>query len=92
MPLDQGSPGWQRFAACRGEDATYYFAPSYFEKRRDKLAREAVAKRICAVCPVQQPCLAYALATREVHGVWGGLNETERRAILKRQALDARAS
>jgi WhiB family redox-sensing transcriptional regulator len=92
MPFDQGSSGWQRLAACRGEDATYYFAPSYFEKRREKLAREAVAKRICAVCPVQQPCLEYALATREVHGVWGGLNETERRAILKRQALDARAS
>ncbi|MCD6021818.1 MAG: Transcription factor WhiB, partial [Actinomycetia bacterium] len=30
-----------------------------------------------------------ALETREGHGVWGGLNETERRAILKRKALEA---
>ena len=89
MPFDEGLPGWQRLGACRGEDSAYYFAPSYFEKRREKLARETVAKRICAVCPVQQTCLDYALVTRETHGVWGGLNETERRAILKRQALEA---
>ena len=92
MPYDEGSPGWQRLAACRGEDSAYYFAPSYFEKRGEKLAREAVAKRICAACAVRRLCLEYALATREGHGVWGGLNETERRAILKRQALEAEAS
>lgn len=89
MLLDEEQAGWQRLAACRGEDSTYYFAPSYFEKRGEKLAREAVAKRICAACPVRRPCLEYALQTREAHGVWGGLNETERRAILKRQALEA---
>ena len=89
MPFEEGLAGWQGHAACRGEDAAYYFAPSYFEKRGEKLAREAVAKRICAACPVRRPCLDYALETREGHGVWGGLNETERRAILKRQALEA---
>lgn len=89
MLLDEEQAGWRRLAACRGEDSTYYFAPSYFEKRGEKLAREAVAKRICAACPVRRPCLEYALQTREAHGVWGGLNETERRAILKRQALEA---
>lgn len=89
MPLEEGSPGWQRLAACRGEDATFYFAPGYFEKRGEKLAREAIAKRICAICPVRQPCLDYALTTREGHGVWGGLNETERRAILRSRAREA---
>jgi WhiB family redox-sensing transcriptional regulator len=84
MSIEDGIPGWQRLAACRGEDSAYYFAPNYFEKRAEKLAREAVAKRICATCPVREPCLDYALATREAHGVWGGLNETERRAILRR--------
>lgn len=67
----------------------FFFAPAYFEKRGEKLAREAVAKRICATCPVLGPCLDYALATREPHGVWGGLNETERRAILKRRQREA---
>ena len=89
MALDEMVAGWQRLAACRGEDSSFYFAPSYFEKRGEKLAREAVAKRICAVCPVAEPCLDYALETREAHGVWGGLNETERRAVLKRRALEA---
>lgn len=81
--------GWQRLASCRGEDSIFFFAPAYFEKRREKLAREAVAKRICASCPVLEPCLDFALSTREAHGVWGGLNETERRAILKTRTREA---
>lgn len=89
MPLEDGFAGWQRLAACRGEDSSFYFAPNYFEKRGEKLAREAVAKRICATCPVRALCLDYALTTREAHGVWGGLNETERREILKRRAREA---
>ncbi|MCD6022700.1 MAG: Transcription factor WhiB, partial [Actinomycetia bacterium] len=48
MALEEASAGWQGHAACRGEDSSFYFAPSYFEKRGEKLAREAVAKRICA--------------------------------------------
>ena len=78
--------GWQLDAACRGEDAAAYFAPNYFEKRSEKDAREARAKVICARCPVREPCLAYALRIREPHGVWGGLNEMERRAVLRRRA------
>lgn len=87
--LEELATGWQRLASCRGEDSVYFFAPSYFEKRGEKLAREAVAKRICATCPVIGPCLDFALATREPHGVWGGLNETERRAILKSRTREA---
>lgn len=77
---------WQCAAACRGEDAAAFFAPNYFEKRSEKAARESTAKVICARCPVQEPCLAFALRTREPHGVWGGLNEMERRALLRRRA------
>ena len=87
--FDDRSAGWQRRASCRGEDSVFFFAPAYFEKRREKLAREAVAKRICATCPVIEPCLDHALTTREAHGVWGGLNETERRAVLERRQREA---
>jgi WhiB family transcriptional regulator, redox-sensing transcriptional regulator len=87
--LEEVVAGWQGLASCRGDDSTFFFAPSYFEKRREKQAREAVAKRICATCPVIEPCLDFALSTREAHGVWGGLNETERRAILKARAREA---
>ncbi len=75
--------GWRYEAACRGEDASLFFAPAYFEKRGEKIAREAVAKAICARCPVRIECLDYALGIRETHGVWGGLNEMERRHVLR---------
>jgi WhiB family redox-sensing transcriptional regulator len=78
---------WQMRAACRGSDAALFFAPNYFERREEKDGREARAKAICAVCPVREPCLAYALGIREPHGVWGGLNEFERRQILRRRDL-----
>ncbi len=39
-------------------------------------------KRICRECPVKQTCLDWALTHEEEYGVWGGLSEKERRAIL----------
>jgi WhiB family redox-sensing transcriptional regulator len=44
-----------------------------------------VARKICASCPVKEPCLEYALEQRIDHGVWGGCSERERRRILKRR-------
>jgi WhiB family redox-sensing transcriptional regulator len=48
-----------------------------------------VARKICATCPVQGPCLEYALVQRIDHGVWGGCSERERRRILKRRRATA---
>lgn len=79
--------GWQLEAACRGVDATLFFAPNYFERREEKDGREAKAKVICARCPVRDPCLEYALRTRDPHGIWGGLNELERRRLLRAREL-----
>ncbi|CAN5769639.1 WhiB family transcriptional regulator [soil metagenome] len=45
------------------------------------------ARKICAGCPVTEPCLEYALEQRIDHGVWGGCSERERRRILKRRRL-----
>ena len=80
---------WQFDAACRGEDSSLFFAPSYFERREEKAAREFRAKALCHRCPVLEPCLAFALAVREPHGVWGGLNEFERRQLLRQRAPGA---
>ncbi len=77
---------WWDLAGCRGQDASSFFAPAYFEKRAEKQAREAVAKSFCRRCPVRETCLEYALELRDPHGVWGGLNEMERRAELRRRA------
>jgi WhiB family redox-sensing transcriptional regulator len=51
-----------------------------------------VARRICGTCPVQAPCLEYALVERIDHGVWGGASERERRRILKRRRQEASAN
>lgn len=89
--MDVARGSWWERAACRGQDAGYFFAPSWFETREEKLAREAVAKSICSRCPVREPCLEYALAAREPHGVWGGLNEMERRAVLRSRDAEGTA-
>ena len=44
-----------------------------------------LARRICADCPVKEPCLEYALYNRIEHGVWGGASERERRRIARRR-------
>ena len=74
---------WQTNAACRGADANLFFAPTHQETKEERTAREAQAKSVCARCPVREQCLSFALTTREPHGIWGGLNETERRRILE---------
>jgi len=78
--------GWQALAACRGADAGLFFSPGTFEAAEQKSAREAVAKSICADCPVRGECLEFALLTREPYGIWGGLNETERRRMITKRA------
>jgi len=76
---------WQARAACRGPHASIFFPPAHFERKDEKRDREARAKAICAGCPVRQDCLDYALRIREPHGIWGGLNELERKAVLARR-------
>ncbi len=73
---------WQAKAACRGPQSAAFFPPSHFERKEEKEAREARAKSICASCSVRQACLEYALRIREPHGIWGGLNEVERKQLL----------
>jgi WhiB family redox-sensing transcriptional regulator len=77
---------WQLKAACRGPQAAIFFPPAHFERKDEKEAREARAKAICATCPVKRPCLDYAIRIREPHGIWGGLNEVERKQAASRRA------
>ncbi|HEX5561927.1 MAG TPA: WhiB family transcriptional regulator [Nocardioidaceae bacterium] len=43
------------------------------------------AKQLCASCPVRTECLAEALDNQIEWGVWGGMTERERRALLRRR-------
>jgi WhiB family redox-sensing transcriptional regulator len=82
---------WEQHAACKGRDAAAFFGPNRFEPKRERERREAAAKAICATCPVLQPCRDHALRSGEVYGVWGGLGEVERRALLSAPAAATRS-
>jgi hypothetical protein len=47
------------------------------EPEMDRAARIAVAREVCESCPVRLACLAYALRTRPVSGVWSGFTSDE---------------
>jgi WhiB family transcriptional regulator, redox-sensing transcriptional regulator len=74
---------WQLVAACRGVDSSLFFHPEG-ERGAARSAREAAAKEVCMRCPVRAECATHALAVREPYGVWGGLTEDEREAMMGR--------
>lgn len=77
---------WMRDASCRALPTevvnVVFFPPPWGERKMDKIEREERAKAICAYCVVRSECLESALRNKEPIGVWGGLNEKERKDIL----------
>jgi WhiB family redox-sensing transcriptional regulator len=73
---------WQVEGMCRGRYADLFFAPKAFERKEERLRREARATAICRVCPVLEPCADHALAVDEAFGIWGGMTEQDRRRQL----------
>jgi WhiB family redox-sensing transcriptional regulator len=67
---------WTERAACKGTDPDELFVQGAAQNR---------AKLICRGCPVRTECLADALDHRIEFGVWGGMTERERRALLRRR-------
>lgn len=82
---------WESRALCRDVGAGFV-PPLREETGGERRTRELAAKRVCAACPVRQECLDYALRVRESFGIWGGLNEVERRALIspERPGTDSR--
>lgn len=48
-------------------------------------AAQRSARAVCLGCRVRLECLADALDNRVEFGVWGGMTERERRALLRRR-------
>jgi WhiB family redox-sensing transcriptional regulator len=67
---------WAAQAACRAADPDSLFVQGAAQNR---------AKAICVGCTVRTECLADALDNRIEFGVWGGMTERERRALLRRR-------
>ncbi|WP_330172275.1 WhiB family transcriptional regulator [Streptomyces sp. NBC_01498] len=67
---------WSGRGACRVVDPDTLFVQGQEQNR---------AKSVCLGCQVRTECLAHALDNREEFGVWGGMTERERRALLRRR-------
>jgi WhiB family redox-sensing transcriptional regulator len=72
--MNQGD--WRINASCRDEEPDQLFVRG---------AEQRKAKLVCLGCPVRMECLAEALDNRIEFGVWGGMTERERRALLRRR-------
>ncbi|MGD1011372.1 MAG: WhiB family transcriptional regulator [Acidimicrobiales bacterium] len=91
MIANRGEETWQVKAACRGPHAVVFFPPSHPERKDERVARERAAKEMCRTCSVMQTCREYAIRIREANGIWGGLNEAERKQIIERTLGGPRA-
>jgi WhiB family redox-sensing transcriptional regulator len=82
-------PNWRDEAACK------HVAPELFfpiGTTGPAIAEIENAKRVCADCPVQSPCLQFALHTHQEFGIWGGTTAEERRLLLKVVRAKARTT
>lgn len=66
---------WVTKAKCREGDPDALFVRG---------AEQRKAAVICRHCPVMDQCRADALDNRVEFGVWGGLTERQRRALLRK--------
>jgi WhiB family transcriptional regulator, redox-sensing transcriptional regulator len=81
VPVD-----WRNRAECRNKDPELFFPVGTTDRA---LAQLEKAKAVCRTCPVQEPCLKWALTSEPIGqeaGVCAGLSESERRAIKRRNA------
>ncbi|MFE6853457.1 WhiB family transcriptional regulator [Streptomyces sp. NPDC057674] len=71
------APGFNGLGLCTQTD------PDVFFPDRVNDATTRYAKEICLQCPFRSDCLQGALDRGEEYGVWGGLDEKERRRLRR---------
>ena len=76
------SLAWRDVGLCRDKDPNLFYP---LGKGRVPAQQAEVAKAFCSVCPSREPCLAFALATDQRLGVWGGTTPEERRQLRGRR-------
>ncbi len=62
---------WLQYAACKGKTGPF------FSRYADDVA---LARKLCAGCPVREECLDHAMSDLSLVGLWAGLTADERRA------------
>ncbi len=76
MDMNAQGRDWISQGSCLESDPDELFVQGAQQNR---------AKALCLGCVVRTECLADALDNRTEFGVWGGMTERERRALLKRR-------
>jgi hypothetical protein len=72
-----------RNGACFGKPVSWFFP----DTRTVGITKNArMALNICAECSVKQECAEYALKW-ELHGIWGGLTERQRKVIRNERGI-----
>ena len=80
-PRAAGLPDqWREHASCRSSDPELFFPVGHTGPVLDEIR---AAKAVCQGCPVQEPCLQFALETNQGSGIWGGTTEEERHRIRR---------
>lgn len=74
---------WRDLAICRKEKPDLFFPVG---RTAPALLQTEAARAVCYRCPALNPCARWALETGVEHGVWGGYDERQRRAALRRRA------
>jgi WhiB family transcriptional regulator, redox-sensing transcriptional regulator len=77
---------WMSRAACLGIGPELFF-PVGQSCAAQKQTRDAI--RVCSHCEVRDDCLDYALDNAIDEGIWGGMDEDERRKLRKRNDREA---
>jgi WhiB family redox-sensing transcriptional regulator len=80
---------WRHEAACLEEDPELFFPVGNTGPAAEQIDE---ARAVCRRCEVVQTCLRWALDTGQDTGVWGGLSEDERQALMRRNAQVRRAA
>ncbi|MGX1267943.1 WhiB family transcriptional regulator [Streptomyces phaeoluteigriseus] len=74
---------WRVRGLCLSEDPDLFF-PIGGSNSGPTAMQMDEAKAVCRHCPVTRQCLAWAVDTGPVEGIWGGTTEGERRAMRLR--------
>lgn len=80
---------WLPDAACIGTDPELFFPVGSSAPAQEQTS---LARSVCGGCRVRTECLEWSLATCQDAGVWGGLDEEERRVIRRARRRATAAS
>jgi WhiB family redox-sensing transcriptional regulator len=78
---------WRDDAACQEVSPELFFPVGATGQAIQQIEQ---AKAVCENCPVIEDCLIFAVTTNQEYGVWGGLDEDERRDVRRQWRRERR--